>query len=369
MTTPAAPKPVPMVKVAMPPRERLMPALEEVLYSGFVAEGEPVYEFERRFAAQFGLPNALAMSSGTAALHIALLMSGVRPGDEVISTSMTAEPTNTTILQCGATPVFADVEAVSGNLDPASVRACLSARTRAILVVHYAGFPARLAELRAIADEAGIALIEDAAHALGARYGDQAIGTVGDFGIFSLQAIKHMTTVDGGVLTLRDGERAPDARKLRWFGLAKGVPRTEVDITVPGFKYNMHNVAAVIGLAQLEQIGGLVRRHIDNGRFFDEQIARIPGLAITSFEAQAQPSYWLYSVLSADSAAVEACLQGIGVAASKLHRPNHLHSVFAPMRRPLPGLDDYYRRLTHLPCGWWVSDDDRERIVAALARG
>ena len=358
-----------MVKVAMPPRERLMPALEEVLYSGFVAEGEPVYAFERRFAQTFGLPIALAMSSGTGALHVALLMSGVRTGDEVISTAMTAEPTNVVILQCGATPVFADVDPRSGNLDPDSVRALITARTRAILVVHYAGFPARLAELRRIADEHGIALIEDAAHALGARYGEQAIGTVGDFGIFSLQAIKHMTTVDGGVLTMRDSSRADEARRLRWFGLAKGVPRTEVDITVPGYKYNMHNVAAVIGLAQLEQIEALIARHIDNGRFFDEHLSRIAGLAVTQFEAAAQPSYWLYSVLSEDSAAVEACLHRIHVAASKLHRPNHLHSVFAAMRRPMPGLDAYYRRLTHLPCGWWVSDDDRQRIVDALARG
>ena len=360
---------VPMVKVAMPPRERLMPALEQVLYSGFVAEGESVYEFERRFAAAFELPVALAMSSGTAALHVALLMSGVRDGDEVISTSMTAEPTNIVILQCGARPVFADVDPLSGNLDPDSVRALIGPRTSAIVVVHYAGYPARLDELRAIADEHRVALIEDAAHALGARYGDAAIGTLGDYGIFSLQAIKHMTTGDGGVLTLRDGSRADEARRLRWFGLSKGVPRTQVDIATPGYKYNMNNVAAVIGLMQLEHIHALIDRHIANGRYFDERLRRIPGLEVTSFEPRARPSYWLYSLLSEDSDAVEARLHSVGVAASKLHKPNHLHSVFATMRRPLPNLESYYSRLTHLPSGWWVDDDDRERIVDALTRG
>lgn len=346
-----------------------MPALEQVLYSGFIAEGEAVYEFERQFAAHFRLPLALAMSSGTAALHIALLMSGVRFGDEVITTSMTAEPTNTVILQCGARPVFADVDPLSGNLDPASVEELVTTRTKAILVVHYAGFPARLDELRRIADAKGIMLIEDAAHALGAAYASQGIGTVGDFGIFSLQAIKHMTTVDGGVLTMRDPSRADEARRLRWFGLAKGVPRTEVDIKVPGYKYNLHNVAATIGLVQLKTIQGLIDRHIANGRYFDAQLSRIPGLAVTQFEPQASPSYWLYSVLSEDSDDIERRLHSIGVAASKLHRPNHLHSVFAAMRRPLPGLDTYYRRLTHVPCGWWVSDADREAIVEALKRG
>lgn len=362
-------KMVPLVKVAMPPREQLMPALEAVLYGGMIAEGENVYRFESQFAEHFKLPIALGMSSGTAALHTSLLLAGVKAGDEVITTSMTAEPTNTVILQAGATPVFADVDRLSGNLDPVSVEQLISSRTKAILVVHYAGFPARLQELRAIADRYGVALIEDAAHALGASYGGRGIGTVGDYGIFSLQAIKHMTTIDGGVLTMRDVGRADEARRLRWFGLAKGVPRTEVDITTPGYKYNMNNVAGVIGLAQLETIGPLIDRHVANGRFFDEQIARIPGLSVTHFEAEAKPSYWLYSILSEDSEAIEACMTAAGVSASKLHRPNHLHSVFAPMRRPMPGLDMYYRRLTHIPCGWWVTDEDRERIVDALRKG
>lgn len=360
---------VPLVKVGMPPREQLMPALEKVLYGGFIAEGEHVYEFEKRFAETFGLPVALGISSGTAALHLALLLSGVQQGDEVITTSMTAEPTNVVILQCGAVPVFADVEADTGNLDPTSVESLIGPRTRAIVVVHYAGFPAPMQALRAIADRHKLALIEDAAHSLGSSYGGQGIGTVGDYAIFSLQAIKHMTTVDGGVLTMRNLDQVELARRLRWFGLAKGVPRTEVDITRFGFKYNMHNVAAVIGLAQLDHIAGLVERHISNGRFFDERIARIPGLAVTRFEPAASPSYWLYSILSDDSDAVERRLAAIGVSASKLHRPNHLHSVFAAMRLPLPGLDAYYRRLTHIPCGWWVTDEDRERVVDTLSKG
>lgn len=367
MPTPTTP--IPLVKVAMPPPERLMPALEQVLYSGMIGEGDHVYRFEKQFAEQFALPIALGTSSGTGALHIALLMAGVQPGDEVITTSMTAEPTNTVILQCGAIPVFADVEPESGNLDPESVAQRVGPKTKAILVVHYAGFPARLRDLRTIADRHDIALIEDAAHSLGATYAGKGIGSLGDFGIFSLQAIKHMTTVDGGVLTLHDTDRAAEARKLRWFGLAKGVPRTEVDITTPGYKYNMHNVSGVVGLAQLETIGERIDRHIANGRYFDEHIGSIPGLGITRFDAEAQPSYWLYSVLSDHSDHIERLLADVGVSASKLHRPNHLHSVFEPMRRPLPGLDTYYRRLTHIPCGWWVTDEDRERIVDALRKG
>jgi perosamine synthetase len=358
---------VPLVKVAMPPRDLLMPALEDVLYSGLISEGEHVYRFEDRFANVFGLQNVIATSSGTAALHIALLLADVRPGDEVITTSMTAEPTNTAILQVGARPVFADVEPDTGNLDPDDVASVVSDRTRAIMVVHYAGYPAKLDRLRKIADERGVALIEDCAHALGAKWQQRPVGTWGDFSIFSLQAIKHMTTVDGGVLSMRDASLMPRARRLRWFGLAKGVPRTEVDIAYPGYKYNMHNVAAVIGNAQLSSIESRIASHVFNGRAFDAGLRNIKGISPAYVPPGAEPTYWLYSLLADNSNAVEELMQSIGVAASKLHRPNHLHSVFAPYRRPLPGLDEFYRRLVHLPCGWWLTADDRCRIIDSLS--
>ncbi|MDJ0276773.1 DegT/DnrJ/EryC1/StrS family aminotransferase [Sphingomonas sp. 2R-10] len=354
---------IPLVKVRMPPREQLMPALERVLYGGMIAEGEEVYAFEREFAEQFGLPNVLAMSSGTGALHVAFLVCGVSPGDEVITTAMTAEPTNTTILQIGARPVFADVEPDTGNLAPAAVERAITPATKAICVVHYAGYPADMTALRAIADRHGIALIEDCAHALGARIAGVPVGTIGDAAIFSFQAIKHMTSVDGGMLALRDPARLDLARRLRWFGLRKGVPRTEVDITTPGFKYNMNNVTAVVGRHQLPTIGEAIARHIENGRFYDRAFAQTPGAMPAHVAADSEPSYWLYTLLCDDAAAVEAALVEAGITASKLHRPNHLHSVLAPYAGSMPGLDHFYGRLLHVPCGWWVSDADRQRIV------
>lgn len=362
-------KVIPLVKVAMPPREKLMPALESVLYSGMIAEGEFVYKFEAEFSKIFGLSNVLATSSGSAALHLAMILSGVKSGDEVITTSMTAEPTNTTILQLGAIPVFADVDPMVGNLCPLSVESRISSKTRAICVVHYAGYPAQLKELRRIADKHDLALIEDCAHALGATYGGQPIGSIGDFAIFSFQAIKHMTTVDGGALAVKDQTKMELARRIRWFGLAKGVPRTEVDITTPGYKYNMHNVAAVIGLEQLSNISALLARHYNNGCFFDDAIGKIPGLRCGAVESETKSAYWLYTLLVDDSNYIESLLASNGVSAGKLHRPNHYHSVFKPFNSEMPNLDDFYRRLVHIPCGWWVSDDDRENIVDILKRG
>lgn len=353
----------------MPDKASLMPELERILYSGMIAESEPVYEFEEKFARQFGLKNVLAMSSGTAGLHAALTLAGVGYGDEVISTPMTAEPTNTSILYCGGKVVWADVDYRTGNIDPVSVRSKITSKTKAILCVHYAGYPARLGELKEIADEYGIALIEDCAHALGAHYDNQHVGTIGHYGIYSFQAIKHMTTVDGGALTLADSAKIADGKRFRWFGMMKGVSRTEVDIESIGYKYNMNNVTATIGLSQLKHIDKLLNRHVENGRYFDKHISEISGIDIASCESCALPSYWLYTILCDDSSSIQKALNAAGVSASKLHRPNNLHSIFKDSQTELPGLESFYGRLLHIPCGWWLSDEDRYRIIKILKNG
>jgi len=343
---------VPLVKVRLPPKEVLMPALEDVLYSGVIAEGEAVYNFENTFARHFGLPRVLGMSSGTAALHAALILAGVGRGDEVISTPMTAEPTNLAILHAGATPSWADVDPRDGTIEPNSVAERITSRTKAIMVVHYAGYPARMAAIIEIARKAGIPVIEDCAHALGASYDSMPVGTVGDFGVFSFQAIKHMTTVDGGALTMKKESSISAAKRFRWFGMLKGVPRSEVDIHSIGYKYNMHNVAATIGLAQLDSIDLAVARHRANGQFYDREFAHMPGFRPAQFDPLARPSYWIYTLLCDDAQGAERRLSEIGVAASKLHKPNNTHSIFKPILRALPGLESFYSRLLHIPCGW-----------------
>jgi dTDP-4-amino-4,6-dideoxygalactose transaminase len=360
---------IPLHKVFMSPRDALMPRLEAVLYGGQISEGEPVYEFERRFAAFIGADHSLSFYSGTATLHIAMLLAGVGPGDEVISTPVTAEPSNLAILHAGGTPVWADVDPRNGNLDPDSVRARITPKTRAILAVHYGGIPAPLEALGRIAREHGLPVIEDAAHALGARYGGVQLGTHSDYVMFSLQAIKHLTTVDGGMLTCRREADRRRARLLRWFGIDRQAPRLEADIAEPGFKYHMNNVNATIGLVQLEHVGAAIARHVENGRWFDRELRGIPGLGLCAWEAAAEPSYWFYTVLAERRDALAQALAGRGIGCSMSHRRNDAHSVFAASRRDLPGVDAWSARMLHIPCGWWVSDADRERIAAALRAG
>jgi dTDP-4-amino-4,6-dideoxygalactose transaminase len=288
----------------------------------------------------------------------------------VISTAMTAEPTNMAILHAGGRIVWADVSPLTGNSSPASIAERITAKTRAIVVVHYGGIPAELDAIRQIARSHGIPVIEDAAHALGARYGGQAIGTHSEFVMFSLQAIKHMTTVDGGMLAC-NGQADMQAllargRKFRWFGIDRAAARTDVDVDAIGYKYHMNNVTATLGLVQLDAVQQVLDRHIANGKYFDQALQGIPGLSLCEWEPQAQPSYWFYTVLSDRCEALSTHLSAHGIANSKLHKRNDRHSVFASSQSHLPGLDAFYARMLHIPCGWWVDDRQRQYIVDVL---
>jgi perosamine synthetase len=362
-------KTIPLFKVHVPPRDVLLPRLEAVLYSGQIGEGETVKQFEAEFGRFIGNPRALAVSSGTAALHVALLLAGAGAGDEVISTPMTAEPTNMAILHTGAMLVWADVDPSSGNMSPESLARKITPRTKAIVVVHYAGVPVRLKEIAAVAARHGIPVIEDAAHALGASYDGVRIGNHSDYVIFSFQAIKHMTTADGGMLVCRREEDLPRARRLRWFGIDRNQPRTTVDVQHVGYKYNTNNVTAAFGLAQLEVIGPVIQRHMDNGDFFERQFAGMSGLHVCSYDAGARPAHWLYTVLAERRDDLAKWLNERGVDCSLVHRRNDLHPVFDSARCELPGLDEYYSRMLHIPCGWWVGDEEREHIAHSIRTG
>ncbi|MFM9967787.1 MAG: DegT/DnrJ/EryC1/StrS family aminotransferase [Burkholderiales bacterium] len=360
---------IPLFKVFMSPRDQLMPRLEEILYGGQISEGPPVAQFERQFAKFVGQSEALSFYSGTAALHAALVLAGVKPGDEVISTPMTAEPTNLAILHAGGKPIWSDVDPSNGNIEPQSVEAMITPRTRAIMAVHYGGIPVNLRELHKVAAKWRIPVIEDAAHALGARFAGEQIGAHSPFVMYSLQAIKHLTTVDGGMLICRDGNDLARGRRFRWFGMDRLAPRGEVDIKELGYKYHMNNVNAVIGQVQLNNIGPAIERHIENGRWFDQSLAAIDGLRCCAWDSQAEPSYWFYTVLAERRDDLIRALASRGIESSMAHRRNDLHSVFAASRRDLPGLDSFYSKMLHIPCGWWVTDEQREYIAQSLRQG
>lgn len=360
---------IPLVKPFMAPRQELMPELENILYSGYIAEGEPVYQFESKFRDFFGNPMMLALHSGTDALHLALILAGVKPGDEVISTAMTAEPTNTSIAMIGAKVVWADVDPATGLLSPDSVRSLITPRTKAIVLVHYAGMVCDMIRFQELSRQSGIPLIEDAAHALGSRFDNKYIGNHSPYTVFSLQAIKHMTTVDGGFLAVRNDADFVRARKLRWFGLDKTRPRLENDISEVGYKYAMNNVNATIGLVQMRYLTQILDRHISNGKYFDKALQAVSGITLVPYYPKTEPSYWLYTILVERRDDFIRALGDRGVNASPLHLRNDRHSIFKHAKRDLPGLNYFYERFVHIPCGWWVGDEERETIVSAIKKG
>lgn len=360
---------IPLVKPYIAPRGELMPALEQVLYSGYIAMGEAVDTFEEEFGKYIENPYVLSVNSGTAALHIALLLLGVGPGDEVISTAMTAEPTNTTIANTGAKIVWADVDVQTGLLDPKSVRQKITEQTKAIMLVHYAGMVCDMDEFNKISEEYHIPVIEDTAHALGSKYNGRCVGSTSRFICYSFQAIKHITTVDGGAISFKDENEMSAARKLRWFGLDKKVSRLENDIERAGYKYGMNNVNATIGLIQLKHIEEVIGCHIANGQYYDEALKGISGITLIPYYANTEPSYWLYTLKVEDRASFCKVMESEGIIASPLHHRSDTHSVFKESKCELPALDEFYAHFVHIPCGWWVKEEDREHIVEVIKRG
>lgn len=360
---------IPIVKPFLPNEAVLIAPLKQILYSGYIAEGDATYEFEEKLSHLLDNPYCVSLNSGTAALHIALMLIGVGKDDEVISTALTAEPTNTTIALTGAKVVFADVEYGTGLISPDSIEANINDQTKAIMVVHYAGMVCDMDRINEISKKYNIPVIEDAAHAFLAKYKNKYVGSNSPYTCFSFQAIKHLTTIDGGLLCLKNEEEYQRAKRLRWFGLDKKVPRLESNISEAGYKYHMNNVNATIGLVQLQFLDRNVLKYIDNGKFFDENLVNISGLTLTPYHENTDPSYWLYTMKVERREDFIKMMAEHGIAASPLHLRNDRHGVFDAQNTRLPNLDKFYNEFVHIPCGWWVTEETRNMIVKVIKKG
>src|SRR5579862_6226200 len=272
---------VPFAPPAIGPEE--IREVTSALESGWLSTGPRVRRFEQAFAAYVGSPHAVALNSCTAALHLSLVASGIGAGDEVVTTPLTFCATANVIVHTGATPVFADVDRATGNLDPAAAAAAITPRTRAVILVHYAGRPVDVEAFAQIALRHGLVTVEDAAHCIeGVRRG-RKIGTTADFTAFSFYANKNLTTGEGGMLTTASGDAADQIRTASLHGMSRdGWTRYEhggssrYDVVMAGFKYNMSDVQAAIGLHQLATIEARLRRREAICARYDEAFADLP---------------------------------------------------------------------------------------------
>ena len=362
-------EPIPLFRVTMDHAAALS-ALAPVMASGYIGQGPRVEEFEGELRTAFRAPrDVLTVNSCTSALDLALHLIGIGPGDSVITSPMTCSATNTHIVLRGARIIWADVDPLTGLIDPADVAAKVDPSTAAIVAVDWAGRVCDYAALRSN----GLPVIQDAAHSyLAERDGVPiAAGSGGDYIAWSFQAIKALTCGDGGALLCPDDETTERARLLRWYGLDRRSAadfRCAQDITDAGFKYHMNDINAAIGLANMP----VAAYGVDAARAcavaLTEALAGIPGVTLPPPDAGS--SWWLYTILVDNPPALQAALAAEGIASSPVHRRNDYHTAFAratgAYRYILPGVNRFAARELAIPCGHWVSDYDIIRIADAI---
>jgi perosamine synthetase len=381
-----------------PVREKLLPygrqtideadiqAVVEVLKSDWLTTGPKIGEFEERFAAWVGARHAVSFSSGTAALHGATFATGLGPGDEAITTPMTFCATANCILYQGATPVFADVSPDTLNLDSAEVSRKISARTKAIIAVDYAGHPAALDELGQLAraQVRPAVLIEDACHALGAEYGGKRVGSIADMTAFSFHPVKHLTTGEGGMVTTSDARLAETLRGFRNHGISSEARQRQesgqwfYEMVLLGFNYRLTDIACALGLSQLGRLGANLARRREIAAQYSAAFRTVPGLIPPTVRAQVNPAWHLYPIridlakLTVDRGQIFRALRAENIGVNVHYIPVHLHPYyrdqFGHRAGEYPVAEAAYERLISLPMFHGMTDADVGDVVGAVSK-
>jgi len=340
--------------------------------------GPHVDEFEKEFAAAIGAEHAVALSSGTAAIHLALLLAGVGPGDEVVVSTLTFVASVNPIVYLGATPVFIDSDRASWNMDPALLEEALDVRARrgrlprAVVVVHLYGQSADLDAIAAVCARYGVALIEDAAEALGATYRGRAPGTTGITGVFSFNGNKIITTGGGGMLVSADRSLIAHARKL---ATQARDPAPHYEHSEMGFNYRLSNVLAAIGRGQLRVLSERVAARRRNFAFYSAALGDMPGIEFMPEAPWGTHARWLTTLtidpdeFGADTETVRLALEAEGIEARPVWKPMHLQPLYA--HAPVVGgaiANDLFARGLCIPSGSNLTEIDRERVAAVVRR-
>lgn len=271
----------------------------DTLRSGWITTGPKVDLFEKRFKDYLGMPEAVAVSSGTAGLHLALLAAGIGPGDEVITSSMTFAATANAIVLCGAKPVLVDCDPHTLNIDLNGIEARINRQTKAVIPVHFAGQPCAMSELLEIANHHRLLVIEDAAHALGSEYKGQRIGAIGEATVFSFHPIKAITTGEGGMVVTRNREWSERMRLLRFHGIKtsawqrqSGGKSSQYEIYLPGLKYTMMDLQAAIGIHQMDKLDGFIEQRAFLAGLYAQAFTSLVGLQPLGLVPYAQRHSW-----------------------------------------------------------------------------
>lgn len=349
-----------------------------VLRSGFIGEGEQVLQFEAEIARFIGVEpwQVITVNSGTSALLLAMRLAGVEQGSRVFSTPMTCSATNHAIVSLGASPVWCDVDRSSGDMSAESllskVKGLRSDLSKAVMAVHWGGYPCESVSLGNICQKYNLSYIEDACQAFGAKIDGRYIGNnTADFTCFSFQAIKNLTTGDGGAVIVRNEEYAKRGRLLRWFGLNRTGStklRCLQDPKEFGYKWQMNNIAAAIGLANIKQISLTLDRMATIAKRYDDAFCGNSTVTPSFREPHRESSNWLYTVLTGDSTGFIDFMAKNDIETCRVHTRNDDKTVFRKFACYLPGVTYFDSYHVCIPIGTWLTDADVDKIISDVKR-
>ena len=357
----------------------------DCLRSGWISTGPRVAQFEELFKQYIGSKYALALNSCTAGLHLSMIVAGLKPGDEVITTPMTFAATANAILHTGATPVFVDIELPSMTIDPALIERKLSPKTKAILPVHLCGRPCNMDRIMATAKKHNLLVIDDAAHAIEAAYQGKKIGTIGDMTVFSFYVTKNLVTGEGGMVTTDNDEYAEKIQTYGLHGMSKGAWRRYSDegfkhyqIIYPGFKYNMMDIQAALGIHQLKRLeAGLARRE-EIWQRYDEAFKALPVELPAPAEPGTRHARHLYTLLikledlRADRDTIQQALHGENIGTGIHYMSLHLHQYYRErygfQKHDFPNALYVSERTISLPLSTKLTDEDVQDVIEAVKK-
>jgi len=352
---------------------RAIEYVSQVLTTRWIGQGPKVDDFENRFNTLINSEAGIAVGSGTDALHLAYLLAGIGPGDEVITPVFTCTATNIPLLYLGAKPVFTDIQETTMNMDPTDIEHRITSNTKAISCVHYGGLPCDMDEIHAIAKKYNLPVIEDAAHAVGAKYKERAIGEISDYTMFSFQAIKHITTGDGGYLALKNPNELEKAKQLRWFGIDRNAKNKGIwdnDITEVGYKYQMTDISAAMGLAALEEWNetfslrqALFSRYCTNLRGNSDLTIVGDGLTDRVHGA------WMMTIMVDAPEQLQKKLLTNRIESNQVHFRNDRYSIFGGRKNDLPMMDKLESRYLVIPLHTHMTIEDVDRVCEVIQSG
>jgi len=392
-------KNIPLFKVFMAPSAA--EKVSDVLNCGFIGQGPKVDELETNLSNTFGVfkNQVITFNSATSAEHLIYHMlkkprvfttthesgqeifnwPGISEDDEVLTTALTCTATNWPILANGLKLRWVDVDPTTMNISLEDLKTKLSEKTKIVTVVHWGGYPVDIDELIKIQNNFyqtygfKFMIVEDSAHAIGAELDGKKIGTFNTISTFSLQAIKHITSVDGGFWISPYEELNRNAKLQRWYGIDREGPRAdfrcENDIEEWGFKFHMNDVSATVGIENLKHIDSILDSHRSNGKFYNEVLQNVSGVTLLENSPRKNSSYWLYTMRVENRNDFMKYMSERGISTSRVHERNDKHTCVRQFVEPLPNVDMVTQDMICIPVGWWVTQEDREYIVESIKRG